>query len=225
MDDEKLRGAVKECLSCRFADIIEKQNPHGYELCPEAIDEVADNIIALYPKSPGDKEPLFKLGDFTLHSGEKSDFKIDCDALCEADWACLAHIISTKHKFSNVIGIPEGGLKLARALCQYSLNGEPTLIVDDVLTTGSSLEEARKQVRGESIGAVAFARGKCPAWVTPLFQLRQSKPPDDKRTEEVEGYSQSLADVAEEQVKTDLKKYRKGSPVSTDNPQVQWGLE
>ena len=29
---------------------------------------------------------LFQQGDFTLHSGERSGFKIECDALTSHDW-------------------------------------------------------------------------------------------------------------------------------------------
>ncbi len=119
---------------------------------------------------------LFNFGRFTLHSGETSDFKIDCDALTNDDWDCLAYMISARYKYDRVVGIPEGGLKLARALRQYSLNGEPTLIVDDVLTTGNSFEDARSKISEESFGVVVFARGKCPDWVTSLFQFEADKP-------------------------------------------------
>ena len=42
------REAVTVILGCRFADIIEKRDPHGYELCPEAIDDLADKICFLF---------------------------------------------------------------------------------------------------------------------------------------------------------------------------------
>jgi len=47
------------------------------------------------------------------------------------------------------------------------------LIVDDVLTTGSSMEEVRKEMGTyyQSEGFVLFARGECPDWITPLFQM------------------------------------------------------
>ncbi|KKL20362.1 hypothetical protein LCGC14_2456230, partial [marine sediment metagenome] len=44
------------------------------------------------------------------------------------------------------------------------------LIVDDVLTTGASMEKQRAG-RTNTIGAVIFARGDCPAWVKPLFAM------------------------------------------------------
>ncbi len=114
---------------------------------------------------------LFNIGNFKLHSGSTSSFKIDCNALTSRDWDSLAYLISQKYKYDRVIGIPSGGLKLARALTQFSLNGYKTLIVDDVLTTGSSFEEIRKRIKEESFGIVIFARRKCPDWITPIFEL------------------------------------------------------
>lgn len=117
---------------------------------------------------------LFRLGDFTLHSGDKSFFKIDCDALTDEDWATLARLIyESVPRFKKVIGIPDGGLKLAKALKVYRFpNPEnPVLIVDDVLTTGKSMERIRQSVGDDCIGVVVFARGECPSWITPLFRL------------------------------------------------------
>ena len=117
---------------------------------------------------------LFKLGDFTLHSGGKSFFKIDCDALTDEDWATLARLTyESVPKFKKVIGIPDGGLKLAKALRAYRFpNPEnPVLVVDDVLTTGKSMERVRQSVGANCIGVVVFARGECADWITPLFRL------------------------------------------------------
>lgn len=78
---------------------------------------------------------------------------------------------------SAVVPVPEGGVRLAEALsCIVQKNGgfldtAPLIIVDDVLTTGASMEE----VRGENtnvVGIVVFARGPCPQWVIPLFHMR-----------------------------------------------------
>ena len=77
--------------------------------------------------------------------------------------------------FKGVVGVPKGGLKFAAALemrktPSYSL---PLLIADDVLTTGSSMEELKesKLHYSDAIGVVVFARGQCPSWVIPLFQM------------------------------------------------------
>lgn len=119
---------------------------------------------------------LFQLGSFKLHSGASSPFKIDCDALQNEDWVTLAYLVHRACRpFTSVHGIPRGGLKLAKALEPYvDLSGPPgILIVDDVLTTGTSMEEAR-QVRSDAIvkGAVIFARSPHVAdWITPIFRM------------------------------------------------------
>lgn len=54
---------------------------------------------------------LFKLGDFELHSGQRSNWKIDCDALTPADWRALAKMIVDRlAPFGAVEGVPRGGL-------------------------------------------------------------------------------------------------------------------
>lgn len=119
---------------------------------------------------------LFKKGRIKLHSGGVSDFKIECDALTFTDLETLAYLISKKFKFGNVTGISGGGLMLAAALSEYMTPEDPHfLIVDDVLTTGNSMERVREYVicdkSSNIIGVVIFARGKCPEWVTPIFQM------------------------------------------------------
>lgn len=117
---------------------------------------------------------LFAKKVLKLSSGQQSDFKIECDALTDEDWDCLAYLISKKLKFSLVIGIPSGGLRLANELDKYVTDdpGLPLLICDDVLTTGSSMENFKDIFSHRNvIGVVVFARGKCPDWITPLFQM------------------------------------------------------
>lgn len=118
---------------------------------------------------------LFQIGDFTLHSGAKSRYKIDCDALTNNDWDALALMLMEIYhpKFNKVIGIPTGGLKFAKALEKYRTIGiaVTTLIVDDVLTTGGSMKRMRAATLGFTIGAVVFSRGKHPSWIHPLFSM------------------------------------------------------
>lgn len=112
---------------------------------------------------------LFQLGNFISHAGKELEWKIECDALTEEDWECLAKMISDRIMFHEVIGIPRGGNKLAAALQKYR---EPKmskqtyrLVVDDVWTTGTSMLE----VLGENdFGYVVFARQKIP----PLYPVR-----------------------------------------------------
>ena len=89
---------------------------------------------------------LFQRGDFTLSGGARSDFKIDCDALSDEDWDTLAYLAAKRlPKFGSVSGVPEGGLKFAKALEKY-VSGYPDagyLIADDVWTTGASMRRRK----------------------------------------------------------------------------------
>jgi orotate phosphoribosyltransferase len=112
--------------------------------------------------------PLFVYGEFTAHSGERLPWKIDCDALTEDDLWALAQIIADRvGRFGRVEGVPTGGLRLAAFLRRHKASDGPLLIVDDVLTTGASMEQQR--AGREAVGAVIFARGTCPSWVSPLL--------------------------------------------------------
>ena len=99
---------------------------------------------------------LFQLGKFTSHAGNELDWKIECDALTDQDWDCLAKMISQRCEFGSVYGIPKGGVKLQKALEKYITPKNPyRLVVDDVYTTGKSMLEAMN--KGD-IGFVVFAR-------------------------------------------------------------------
>ena len=118
---------------------------------------------------------LFVRQEFVMHSGGIGHWKIECDALTDDEIATLALMLfEVLPPFGNVIGIPRGGIRLQDALLPYATEGN-ILIVDDVLTTGRSMEEKRNDIRlitgTDPIGAVLFARSKCPPWITPLFQM------------------------------------------------------
>ena len=115
---------------------------------------------------------LFNLGEFKLHSGENSIFKIDCDALTPTDWQAVSQMACLMlPQFGPVEGVPAGGMRFATVMRLFSLTEKAgaLLIVDDVLTTGASMEAHR--AGRDAIGVVLFARGKCPDWVTPIFQM------------------------------------------------------
>jgi orotate phosphoribosyltransferase len=121
---------------------------------------------------------LFQYKKFTLHSGGTSCFKIECDALTDEDYKTFARIISQKVKFKEVHGVPRGGVPFENALREYATNDNNNLlIVDDVFTTGGSMEEAKKQFldKGfdEILGIVVFARKKCPGWINSIFELQK----------------------------------------------------
>lgn len=135
-------------------------------------------------KFPWSKKPhLFNLGLFALSSGKNSNFKIDCDVLTDEDWDTLAYLALKKLKesFCIVVPVPSGGNKFAAALKPFACGwatDQPILIVDDVLTTGASMEGMRRKHEGNGgtcIGVVAFARGLCPDWVIPIFDLGDLK--------------------------------------------------
>ena len=113
--------------------------------------------------------PLFMAGEFVLHSGGRTGFRIECDALQDADWVALAAwAVQLLPSFGAVEGVPRGGRKLADALAVHVTTG-PLLIVDDVLSTGTCIEQWRSN--REAIGLVVFARARPPAWVRWLFAM------------------------------------------------------
>lgn len=118
------------------------------------------------------RHSLFQTGIFQLHSGATSLWKIECDALTDEDWATLALLVTENvAPFGRVEGVLRGGLPLAAALersARYS-SIDRLLIVDDVWTTGGSMEAHR--AGRDAIGAVVFARGPVAPWVTPLFTM------------------------------------------------------
>ena len=113
---------------------------------------------------------LFQLGNFKSHSGEILPWKIACDRLRLEDWECLAVMLTEMiGPFGSVEGVPRGGIPFANAVSRYTTQG-PLLIVDDVFTTGRSMEAHRAGRR--SLGAVVFSRGAVvPGWVTPIFRM------------------------------------------------------
>ena len=132
---------------------------------------------------------LFEKKDFVGHSGLHMQYKIESEALTQEDWDTLAFIVCDKIRRLNeahykgsairkVVGVPRGGIPFAGAIERYlAANGgmDPngiTLILDDVLTTGDSMEEAKKKEGDKNAyGVVVFARGECPSWVKPLFSI------------------------------------------------------
>lgn len=115
---------------------------------------------------------LFQLGAFSGHAGAALPFKIEGDALVSADYDALAWVIGSNRTFSSVHGVPRGGLPLAVALQSYATTDGPPLIVDDVLTTGTSMEAFRQRLGLlNPLGVVIFARGPCPNWIHPVFTL------------------------------------------------------
>jgi orotate phosphoribosyltransferase len=123
---------------------------------------------------------LFEQGDFTLHSGGHSKYRINCERLTDEDIAMVAHRLGAMlPRFGQIVAIPEGGIRLGTALVPYIIEGHvAALIVDDVWTTGFSMLEARKAVLQEAPkidvwGTVIFKRGTAPlpSWVVPFADI------------------------------------------------------
>jgi len=116
---------------------------------------------------------LFKYGEFTLASGRKSKFKIDCDALSPDDWSAIAALVGPRLSFGTVVGIPRGGWKFAEALYKYrDPSSSCILYADDVWTTGGSLQRfVNKEYPMTAV--VLFYRGveRPPDWLTVVFDL------------------------------------------------------
>ena len=122
---------------------------------------------------------IFQEVDFKSHSGLDLSWKIECDGVSKKEWKCLTEMIMDyeKRPFQSAIGIPRGGVVLGSYLNQYSTENpdDPILIVDDVLTTGGSMEEFKRKRSWRNptkyIGWVVFARGFPPQWCRALFQM------------------------------------------------------
>ena len=124
---------------------------------------------------------LFKSGDFKSHSGLDLSWKIEMDALSDSEWFTIKKMIMEyTPPFREAVGVPEGGIKLGSLLNEHATGNEedPVCIVDDVLTTGESMEYFLSQYQRNrrlmpfmAIGWVVFARGPCPHWVSALFQM------------------------------------------------------
>ena len=109
-------------------------------------------------------------------------WKIECDALSYLEWYTIKKMImEISPPFREAIGVPKGGIKLAELLNEHATGKEsdPICIVDDVHTTGESMNEFKRirQWRNPTkyIGWVVFARCQTPDWVRALFQMPSAK--------------------------------------------------
>ena len=123
---------------------------------------------------------LFQKIDFTSLAGLDLTWKIEMDALSHREWECISHMIrELSPPFREAIGIPRGGNVLGKLLNRHGTGKEedPICIVDDVLTTGMSMDTYREEMDIErwqkscALGWVVFARVRPPKWIKALFQM------------------------------------------------------
>lgn len=143
----------------------------------DRLDSVRSALVP--PREP--RLDLFQTGRFTLNSGVQRDWKIECDSLTDGDIATLARMIAPRlPAFKETIPVPRGGCRLAAALNEYATEGYGyRLIVEDVLTTGASMEAVRAALPGgnKALGLVIFACKRPPRWVIPIWTMWN---PDDR---------------------------------------------
>ena len=128
---------------------------------------------------------LFTVGEVVLHSGATSFWRIDCERFRNADWTDIAAICVAEldlRPFGRTAGVMRGGYPLAMAMERYTTRAsDRTVICDDVLTTGGSMEEERvKHDPSKCAGLVVFARGPLPPWVKALWILASTQRPAPK---------------------------------------------
>ena len=136
-------------------------------------------------KNVGRHNDLFKSINFKSHSGLDLTWKIEMDVLSDPEWFTISKMImELTPPFREALGIPRGGVKLGDLLNEHATGNEkdPICIVDDVLTTGKSMEDFLSQHHQRklwpvAIGWVVFARIQTPDWVQALFQM----PIDDEK--------------------------------------------
>ena len=132
-----------------------------------------------YGWGPKERVDLFDWGSFVANSGNTLEFKVECDALTDASIECAARYAAGVIKFRKVVGVPEGGLRVASALAQYAQPNRPELpplIADDVMTTGGSMERMKVEMNWpDTVGFVIFNRNNStyptPDWIKAFWEI------------------------------------------------------
>lgn len=135
---------------------------------------------------------IFKSQRVLAASGKELHWIIDCDDFTDAELGVFAKLIIAKYPNFWSVTHPTSHYgscvpRLATAIASIrgsipASQGEYVLIVDDVLTTGQSMEQLAQGYRtkrtwndqlAKVVGAVIFARDVCPPWITPLFTMEK----------------------------------------------------
>jgi hypothetical protein len=116
---------------------------------------------------------LIQRRDYEMQSGGVAAYHIDCSALTGQSLDTLAWLVASNGDFCAVEAASPRGQRFAGALERYRSEAGVRLIVDDVLTSGSSMEAARARLGWhDAVGVVLFARVPCPALILPLFTMQ-----------------------------------------------------
>lgn len=120
---------------------------------------------------------LFQEYNYVGHAGGNLTWKIECDAITDAEWKVLATVLLQyeKRPFRVAVGIPTGATTLGNILNEFA-TGEPqhpVLVVDDVYTTGTSFREFKKEHYEDEhiIQWVIFARKPTSPDINALFTM------------------------------------------------------
>lgn len=123
-----------------------------------------------------DPDGWLQLAPVRLNSGRWSSYKIECDHLSDAEvQAACALLAEVLPPFGWVSGVPTGGDRLAEAMKPFASDDRgPLLIIDDVWTTGGSVERHRSGFGAiPTVVGVLIARGPTPPDVTALLTLHE----------------------------------------------------
>lgn len=175
---------MTEVVMCTACGVPYREDCNARKNAIDMNEKVPCSPVSLQKWEEMSRVNLFTRGSFTSHAGHILHWKINCDALTEADWECLAVIalkMMSSHRFpgvhlpSEIVGIPTGGLKFADAINKKAgwSYPEPTfrLWVDDVYTTGKSFSKVMD--RPTDMGLAVFARGRIPprSMVQAIFKM------------------------------------------------------
>lgn len=122
---------------------------------------------------------LIESGKFTLSSGQETAWRFNEEGLSDETLDALAKIVCRTWIVGladQIVPAEHGGIRFANALRYKHAkieNGrkQHTLVVDDVFTSGRSMERERLKYEEPVIGLVILERKPSPTWVYPIFTV------------------------------------------------------
>lgn len=131
---------------------------------------------------------IFQRGTFILNSSNVSRWKLELDDATDEEIATFAYMAIDTCRvpcFGSIVPVPKGksaskvdnAKRIADAMQRYVIpDVRTTLIVDDVFTTGGSINQCREGYAAQHPGIyvsgfVIFARSPTFGWVNALFTM------------------------------------------------------